>query len=295
MKDRILRAMLMDGQVAVQVARTTQLTEEARRAHHASALATAVLGRTLTMTAMMAMGLKHESHSVTVSFSSEDGVIGKVVAVGREGGLVKGYVEDPSLELPLNEKGKLDVGWAVGRNGRLSVVRDLGLSNPYVGQTSLVSGEIAEDFAYYFTVSEQTPSLVALGVLVGTEKVESAGGLLVQPMPGCGEEIIGQLEKKAESMGDISARFAGETSAEDLLEELFGDMKPVILETEEPRYACDCSRERMSRALIAMGEAELCDMLDEQGEAQVHCYFCNQTHVFSGQDIRQLIQEAKAG
>ncbi|MGI6004159.1 MAG: Hsp33 family molecular chaperone HslO [Christensenellales bacterium] len=289
--DSILRGTLAGGQAGFALARTTRLAEEARRIHQLSPLAAAALGRTLSMTAIMTLFLKGENESITVTLDGK-GLIGKIVAIGRPGALVKGYVGDPQLELPLNENGKLDVAWAVGRDGMLTVVRDLGMREPYVGQTRLQTGEIGEDFAFYFTVSEQTPSMVAVGVLVGQE-VLSSGGLLVQALPECSEEVLSALEDKAGDLSDISSLFAQDQPIEAILEELLGDLQPQILERARPMYECDCSRGRIIRALIAMGEEEMRQMIREQDGAEVSCYFCNKVRRFTGEELENILEEAK--
>nr|WP_122013159.1 Hsp33 family molecular chaperone HslO [Maliibacterium massiliense] len=292
-QDTILRATLADDQVSVLLARTTHLVEDARKTFDASPLATAVLGRTLTMTAMMALSLKNARDSITVTLAG-GGLIGKVVAVGRPGPLVKGYVDDPRLELPLNEQGKLDVGWAVGRDGMLTVVRDLGLRDPYVGQARLQTGEIGDDFAFYFTVSEQTPSMVALGVLADRDGMRASGGLLVQPLPGCNEDVIARLEQKAKDLANISALVARHDTARAVLEALFSDMDPRVLQEQSPHFACDCSRERVTRALVAMGEQELTQLIEEDHKAELTCHFCNRRYAFDERELRDILQAAKA-
>ncbi len=291
-KDEILRATLAGGEAVCFLARTTKLCDDARAAHGASPLASAVLGRTLTMTAIMCLSsLKNDDDRLTVTLDGKS-LIGKVVCGGRTPALVKGYVEDPYLELPLNEKGKLDVAWAVGKDGNMTVIRDLGLKEPYVGRARLVSGEIAEDFAFYFTVSEQTPSLVALGVHVAQDTtVDSAGGILVQPLPGCTEETLQKLEALADKLSSVSSLMAQYESLDDIMAYLFGEEVPYnILQRQEPKFACDCSRERIERALIAMGYEELKAMRDEDGKAELWCNFCNTTYDFSGEDLDALLE-----
>lgn len=288
--DQILRATLCGGEASVFLARTTRLCEDARAAHRASPLAAAALGRTLTMTAIMSLSsLKNDDDRLSITLNGH-GKIGKVVCAGRPPALVKGYVEDPMLDLPLNEKGKLDVAQAVGRDGTMTVIRDIGLREPYVGRSRLVSGEIAEDFAFYYTISEQSPSLVALGVHVSREaKVDSAGGILVQPLPGCSEETLTRLEALASKLSSISTLLSEHETLDSLMDELFGDMDVHLLARETPAFCCDCSRERIERALIAMGYDELKSLRDEDGKAQLWCHFCNTAYDFSGADLDALL------
>ena len=288
--DEIIRATLFDGEAVAFVARTTRLCEAARVAHGASALAAAALGRTLTMTAMMSLSsLKNDADRLTVTVNGH-GPIGKIVCAGRAPALVKGYVENPGVDLPLNAKGKLDVGQAVGRDGTITVIRDLGLKEPYVGRARLVSGEIAEDFALYFTVSEQTPSLVALGVHVDRNvHVDAAGGVLIQALPGCSEESLTRLEVLAAQLSTVSTLMARPVTVEELLQTLFTDMRIHILQRQEPAFCCDCSRERIERALIAMGYDELKSLRDEDGKAQLWCNFCTRTYDCTGEQQDDLL------
>ena len=223
---------------------------------------------------MMGSMLKGRGESVTASIRG-GGPIGTVLAVSDENSTVKGYVDHPEVDLPRTGP-KLPVGAAVGREGRLSVIKDMHLREPYVGQVNLVSGEIAEDFAMYFTASEQTPSLVSLGVLVSEEKVESAGGLIIQLMPGASEAAIQSLE----------------CSAGMFMQQLLMHLQPEVLERRETRYACDCSRERVERALITLGRGELEDMIATQHGAQVDCHFCNKRYAFTEEQLRALLAAA---
>ena len=292
MRDQLFRAIIMDGQARVLMASTAQLAEEARQTHGTTPVCTAALGRLLTGTALMGSMLKNPEDRLTVTLSG-DGPAGRLVVVGGAGGWVKGYVDHPQVELPVRADGKLDVGGAVGRRGRLSVVRDMGLKEPYVGQSNLVSGEIGEDLAMYFVTSEQTPSLVSLGVLVAPQgQVLSAGGLIVQAMPGCTEEVLSALELRAPVMADISRHLAEYDDLSQLLEAIFRDMKPQILESSQPQWQCDCSRERIERALISLGEKEMTDMIEEDGKAQVGCHFCNTQYEFTKDQLMDLRNEA---
>ena len=290
-RDGILHISLMNGQARAILIESTAMVQEAKRVHSLSKIATAALGRTLTAAAMMGSMLKGRDESVTASIKG-GGPIGTVLAVANDRCEVKGYVGNPAIDLPRTGK-KLPVGAAVGKNGRLTVIKDMHMKEPYVGQVNLVSGEIAEDFAMYFTASEQTPSLVSLGVLVSDERVESAGGLIVQVMPDATEAAIRSIEMSAGMFMDISGTIR-EYHLEGAVNQLLLHLEPDVLERRETRYACDCSRERVERALISLGRAELTDMIDQQHGAQVDCHFCNKRYEFSEDDLRALLQAATA-
>ena len=288
--DKILHITLADGQARAMVAVTTDLVEAARATHDLTPTASAALGRTLTISAIQGAMLKNASDSVTVTIRG-GGPIGPVVCVARADGKVKGYVGDPHVDLPLKPNGKLDVGGAVGHEGRMSVVKDLGLREPYIGQCELISGEIAMDFANYFTVSEQQPSLVALGVLTSGDAVLKAGGLLLQPMPGCPDEVIDQLELRSPMFADISREMTF-ACKEQLAEDWFRGMQPELLERTPLRYHCGCSRERMEKALISLGRRELESLIAEDQGAELGCHFCHSRYAFTTGELRELLQRA---
>ena len=290
-RDGILHISLLEGQARAILIESTQMVQRAKEIHGMTKLATAALGRTLTATAMMGSMLKGRDESVTAQIKG-GGPIGTVLAVSDANCTVKGYVDNPAVDLPRTGP-KLPVGAAVGKAGRLSVIKDLRLREPYVGQVNLVSGEIAEDFAMYFTASEQTPSLVSLGVLVSDEKVEAAGGLIVQLMPGASEAAIRSIETSAGMFMDISGTMK-EYHLDGSVNQLLLHLQPEVLERRETQYACDCSRERVERALIALGAKELDDMIREQHGAKVDCHFCNKRYVFSEEDLKALLASASA-
>lgn len=284
--DQITRYLAADGAVRIILAETREACEQARLTHGASPVATAALGRVLTATAMLASEMKAEG-SVTVTIDG-GGPMGRLCAVARPDGSVKAYAGDPAVELPLRADGKLDVGGAVGRTGRLTVVRDLGLREPYVGMVNLVSGEIAVDFAQYLTASEQQNSLVALGVLVDTDyTVAAAGGVIVQPLPGCPESVLQALELRAPLLGDISRSLHGQ-SGDAFVRAVFEGMNPEAAGSTPVHFRCDCSRERVEAALIAMGGEELRDMARQDGGAQVCCHFCNTQYQFTARELEQM-------
>jgi molecular chaperone Hsp33 len=291
MKDEMLHITLADGMVRGLMLTATGVVAKAAAIHLTSPLSTAALGRTLMGTAMLGAMLKQDEASVTVTIDG-GGPIGKNVCVA-DAESVRGCVDVPNLEMPLRPDGKLSVGMAVGRDGRMSVVKDLGMKRPYVGQTQLVSGEIAEDFAAYYLQSEQSPTLQSLGVLVNGETVLSAGGVLLQPLPGCPDDVIDQLELRSPLMYDISRELCYEPM-EDLMNRWFDGLKPVILERKPLEYRCACSRERMEKALIALGREELSRMIEDETEgAELTCHFCKRSHQFSQGDLIRLLNKAQ--
>ena len=287
--DELIRLSLMDGQVRVMMCETTAMCQRAADIHHATPVCTAAMGRLMTATSMMGVMMKGENESVTVTIKG-GGPMGTLCAVANHGDL-KVYADNAQVELPLREDGKLNVGAAVGKDGRMSVVKDLGLREPYVGQIELVSGELAIDFANYFTVSEQSPSLVALGVLTSGDAVLKAGGLLIQPLPGCEDSTIDQLELRSPMFADISREMTF-APKEELLEDWFRGMDPVVLEREPLRYHCGCSRYRMEKALISLGRKELMNLIEEDQGAELGCHFCHSYYQFSTDELKDLFQRA---
>ena len=292
-RDSLLHGLLGDGEVLVLGAVTTQMAEAARSIHGLSPVATAALGRTMTATAMMAALLKNEGDMITVTLNG-GGPLGRIVVVGRPGLAVKGYVENPNAETAFHANGKIDVGAAVGRDGQLTVVKDLGMKEPYVGRAALVSGEIAEDFTKYFALSEQQPSLLSLGVRMTPEgEVLSSGGLLMQPMPQCSEETLCLLEARAADFADISKPISEGVEMEELISSRFPGMTLRMIAREEVAFACDCSQEKVEKALLGMGEAELTDMIQTDHAAELHCHFCNKRYHFDEAALRTLLAGAK--
>lgn len=288
--DEMIHLTLADGEARVLICETTAMCQEAANIHNSTPVCTAALGRTLTGTAMMGVMMKGDNDSVTVTIKG-GGSMGTIVAVANHGD-VKICADNPQVDLPLRQDGKLDVGGAVGHDGRMSVVKDLGLREPYIGQCELVSGEIAMDFANYFTVSEQQPSLVALGTLVNGDTVLKAGGLLIQPMPGCTEETLEQLELRSPMFADISRELTFATK-EQLVEDWFRGMKPQILEKTPLRYHCNCCRQRMEKALISLGRRELQEIIDDGEGAELGCHFCHSKYKFTTQELIDLLDSAE--
>ena len=285
-QDRILHFTLADGAVRGLMIKSTQTVAEAQRLHKASAVGAAALGRALTGVAMLAGTLKEPGASATLTLDG-DGPLGRILCVG-DGETVRGYVTNPGVGLPLRD-GKLDVGRGVGSKGRLSVVKDLRLKNPYVGQIELVSGEIAADLAYYYVQSEQSPSLVSLSVIASDLEVTSAGGVLLQPLPDCPDSVIDQLEFRSPIFGDIASELRYDT-LETLMDVWFQGLTPTLLKTVPLSYCCPCSRERMERALISLGEEELTRMIaDEVEGAELVCHFCNEKYTFTTEDLTRLL------
>ncbi len=289
-RDEMLQIDLHGGLVRVMLCDTTKTVQRCADIHGSTPVCTAALGRLMTGTAMLGIMMKGEKESVTVTVKG-DGPMGTLVAVADHG-KIRACADDPKVELPLREDGKLDVGGAVGHNGRMSVIKDLALKKNYVGQCELVSGEIAMDFAQYFTLSEQQPSLVALGVLVSGGAVLKAGGLLIQPLPGCPDEIIDQLELRSPMFADISREMTF-ASIDQLCEDWFRGMEPRILERTPVFYTCSCSRERMEKALISLGNKDLQSLIDEDEGAELVCHFCHEKYFFSTDELREMLKEAK--
>ena len=285
--DEMLQIDLCNGQVRVMLCETTAAVQKCVDIHETTPVCTAALGRLMTGTLMLGIMMKGEDESVTVQIKG-DGPIGSMVAVADHGD-VRACADHPQLELPPREDGKLDVGGAVGHSGRMSVIKDLGMKKQYIGQSELVSGEIAMDFANYFTVSEQQPSLVALGVLVNGDAVLKAGGLLIQPLPGCPDEVIDQLELRSPMFADISREMTF-APIEQLCEDWFRGMEPRILERTPLRYRCTCSRERMEKALISLGRKDLKSLIDEDGGAELVCHFCRSKYNFTTAELTELMK-----
>ena len=289
-RDEMLQIDLCNGQVRVMLCETTAVVQKCADIHETTPVCTAALGRLMTGTLMLGIMMKGEDESVTVQIKG-DGPIGSLVAVADHGD-VRACADFPQLDLPPREDGKLDVGGAVGHTGRMSVIKDLGMKKQYIGQSELISGEIAMDFANYFTVSEQQPSLVALGVLVSGNAVLKAGGLLIQPLPGCPDEIIDQLELRSPMFADISREMTF-APIEQLCEDWFRGMEPRILERTPLRYRCTCSRDRMEKALISLGQKDLQSLIDEDEGAELVCHFCRSKYSFSTQELRDMLHGSR--
>ena len=293
MTDRIVRAISGDGLVQAAAICSRDLTERARQIHRTLPVGTAALGRTLSAASLMGNALKVPGASLTLQIKG-DGPLGTVLAVSDQEGNVRGYVTHPEVDLPLRQDGKLDVGAAVGHEGTLTVIKDLQMKEPYVGTIDLMGGEIAEDVAAYFVESEQIPTACGLGVLVDRDQsVRAAGGYLIQLLPGAGEDTIVKVEGGIMAAGSVSALLDKDPDPENLLRTVLSDFDMQILETSPVEYRCCCSRERVERALISLGEQELEDILREQGKCQLTCQFCDAVYDFSGDDLRKLLEGLK--
>lgn len=289
MKDYVIRAIDEKGTIRVFVASTTNLVEEAKKTHNTMPTGTAALGRTLTAASIMGTMMKNEKESISIQFRG-DGPIKNIAVVSNSKGEVKGYLGDPTVDLPLKSNGKLDVGGAVGRNGRVIVIKDFGLKDPYIGQSSIVSGEIAEDLTYYFANSEQQPSAVNLGVLVDRDlSVKAAGGYIVQLLPGTLDEDIDKLEECIKNSEPISTLIDKGLTPEEILENVFGKFNMNILDRKEVSFKCNCSRDKIETTLRSLGEKEIKSMIEEDGKAEVICHFCNEKYNFSKEDLKSLL------
>lgn len=289
MEDRIVRAISSDGMVQAAAIYSRNLTERARQIHKTLPVATAALGRALAGASMMGNALKGQGASLTLQIKG-GGPLGTVLAVSDSEGNVRGYVTNPQVELPLRADGKLDVGGAVGHEGTLTVIKDLHMKEPYVGTIDLLGGEVAEDIAGYFVESEQIPTACGLGVLVDRDQsVKSAGGYLIQLMPGATEDTIVKVEGGIMAAGPVSALLEQDPDPEHLLRAVMSDFDLKILETQPVSYKCYCSRERVERALISLGRKELEEMIREQGGCQLSCQFCDTAYDFSKEDLERLL------
>ena len=293
MEDRIVRAISGDGMVQAAAIYSRNLTERARQIHKTLPVATAALGRALAGTSMMGNALKGQEASLTLQIKG-GGPLGTVLAVSDNEGNVRGYVTNPQVELPLRADGKLDVGGAVGHEGTLTVIKDLHMKEPYVGTIDLLGGEVAEDIAGYFVESEQIPTACGLGVLVDRDQsVKSAGGYIIQLMPGATEDTIVKVEGGIMAAGPVSALLEQDPDPEHLLRAVMSDFDLKILETQPVSYKCYCSRERVERALISLGRKELEEMIREQGGCQLSCQFCDKEYSFTAGDLRGLLERKR--
>ena len=293
MSDQLVRAITKDGFVKAVAVSTRDLTERARQIHHTLPVATAALGRTLAAASMMGNALKGDGASVTLQIKG-GGPLGKLLAVSDNQGNVRGTVDDPTVDIPLRPDGKLDVGTAVGCDGTLTVIRDLNMTEPYVGSVGLLGGEIAEDLAAYFVESEQIPTACGLGVLVDRDQsVLAAGGYLIQLLPGAGEDVISKVEGGVMAAGSVTGMLQAGDGPETMLRRLLSDFELEILEETPIEYRCYCSRDRMERALISLGPEELRSLIDEQGHAELRCQFCDNVQTFTKEQLEALYENVR--
>lgn len=289
MSDYIVRAISKDGMINITAIDSRQTAERARVIHSCQPVATAALGRALSAASMLGNMLKVDGGSVTLQIKG-GGPLGTILCVADEYGNIRGYVQNPHVALMEKYAGKLDVGAAVGIRGSLTVIKDLGLKEPYIGSVELVSGEIAEDLTAYFSISEQIPSACALGVLVDVDRtVKASGGYIIQLMPNATDEIVEKIESAVAAAQPVTTMLSSGMRAEDMIRSVLSDFDIEVLETCPVEYKCYCSKERVSRALISLGREELASLIDEQENATVECQFCDTKYVFTTDEIESLI------
>lgn len=289
----VKRALACNNTVRAYATDSTALVYKACEIHSTSPVASAAFGRVLTVASIMSGFLKDDYGSITIQIKG-NGPLECVVVVADSKGNIRGYTGNPGVDIPLNLKGKLDVSGALGKEGYINVITDLGLKEPYIGRVNLASGEIGEDFACYFAKSEQIPSIVALGVLIGTDgKVLKAGGYIVQLMPGADENVIDLIETNAGKLKTVTELLSSNMTATGILSLLLEGGEPLFQEGYECRYKCNCSRERMISNLISLGQKELLVLIEEQQGADLHCHFCNSEYHFTSAELVELLQKAK--
>lgn len=290
MGDYIIRAIAADGSVRAFAADTTNLVSEAKKIHNLSPIASVALGRLLTGTALMSKMLKGANDTLTLQIKG-NGPLEGMVAVSDSEANVRGYVYNPDVKLLINNAGKFDIAKSVGK-GYVNVIKDMGLKEPYIGFVNLISGEIAEDIAYYFAFSEQIPSVVSLGVLVDSdESILNSGGFIIQLMPEADEDVIKYLEEKINQIPSITSMLSQGKSPEDILELILGEKGLRILEKGSCSFACNCSRDRMERNILSLGRDEIMELIQEQHGAEAQCHFCNNKYWFSEEELRNLISQ----
>jgi len=292
MKDYMVRATAANAQIRAFACTTRETVETARASHNTSPVVTAALGRLLSAGAMMGSMLKGDDELITLQIKG-DGPIGGLTVTADMNGHVKGYANVPDVILPANAQGKLDVGGAVGA-GVLSVIRDMGLKDPYVGQIELQTGEIAEDLTYYFAVSEQVPSVVGLGVLMNRDNtVRQAGGFIVQLMPFAEEEMISKLEENIKKISSVTSMLDNGHTPEQMLEQVLDGLNVEFTDTMDTQFKCNCSHERIEKAIISIGKKDIQEMIDDGKEVEVKCHFCNTAYTFSVEELKQILKQAK--
>ena len=290
--DKLVRCISTDGTLVIMAAETTDMVEKSQQIHKTSAVTSAALGRLLTASSLMGSMLKGETESITLRING-GGPSGTVMAVSDSRGNARGYVTNPVVEIPLNKKGKLDVAGAVGTDGSLTVIKDLNLKEPYVGQIPLVSGEIAEDITSYYAISEQIPSVCALGVLVNPDlSIKAAGGFIIQLLPTALDDTIDAVERCISGIPSVTSMLCDGLTPEDICKKVLREFDLDVLDTSNPKYKCNCSRERVEAALISTGVQSL-EELSAEENTEVCCQFCDKKYNFSGDEIKRLLQSAK--
>ncbi|MCA1322089.1 Hsp33 family molecular chaperone HslO [Bacillus tianshenii] len=292
MSDYLVKALAFEGQVRAYAVRTTDTVSEAQKRHQTWPTASAALGRAMSASVMLGAMLKGEN-KLTVKIDG-GGPIGVILVDSNAKGQVRGYVTNPQTHFDLNQHGKLDVARAVGTNGNLSIVKDLGLREHFSGQTELISGELGEDFTYYLVSSEQVPSAVGVGVLVNPDNsILASGGFIIQLMPGTSEETITVIEEKINNMTPVSKLIEKGLTPEELLNEILGAENVKFLETLPVEFKCQCSKERFERAIISLGEKEITEIIEEDGQAEAMCHFCNSSYKFSKEELESMREQVK--
>ncbi|MFT8320015.1 MAG: Hsp33 family molecular chaperone HslO [Bacillus sp. (in: firmicutes)] len=292
MGDYLVKALAFNDQVRAYAVKSTDIVAEAQRRHYTWPTASAALGRSLTAAAMLGAMLKGDE-KLTVKIDG-GGPIGLILVDGNAKGEVRGYVTNPQTHFDLNEHGKLDVKRAVGTEGTLSIVKDIGMRDYFTGQVPIVSGELGEDFTYYLVTSEQVPSSVGVGVLVNPDNtILAAGGFILQLLPGTEEETIEKIEKRLGEIPPISKLIQKGLTPEEILEEIFGKENMKVMETMPVSFTCTCSKERFSNAIVSLGKEEIDDMITTDGQAEAHCHFCNEKYIFTKEELETLSEEAK--
>lgn len=290
--DKLVRCISTDGTLVIMAAETTDMVEKSQQIHKTSAVTSAALGRLLTASSLMGSMLKGETESITLRING-GGPSGTVMAVSDSFGNARGYVQNPVVEIPLNQKGKLDVAGAVGTDGSLTVIKDLHLKEPYVGQIPIVSGEIAEDITSYYAISEQIPSVCALGVLVNPDlSIKAAGGFIIQLLPTALDDTIDAVERCISGIPSVTSMLCDGLTPEDICKKVLREFDLDVLDTSNPKYKCNCSRERVEAALISTGVQSL-EELSAEENTEVCCQFCDKKYNFSGDEIKRLLQSAK--
>jgi molecular chaperone Hsp33 len=293
MGDYLVKALAFNGQVRAYAARTTETVAEAQKRHQTWPIPSAALGRAMTAGVMMGAMLKGEE-KLTIKIEG-GGPLGPILVDCNAKGEVRGYVTNPHIHLDQrNDQGKINVGKAVGTNGTLTVVKDIGLRDFFSGQVELISGELGEDFSYYFASSEQVPSSVGVGVLVNPDNsILAAGGFIIQMMPDTTEDTIGKIEKRLREIPPVSSLIQKGLTPEKLLEEILGEGNVKALESIPVSFSCNCSKDRFATAIIGLGKAEINDMIEEDGQAEVHCHFCNEKYLFTKEELEELKEAAQ--
>lgn len=293
MISKVIRITAAEGTIRGFFADTTALVDKASKIHFTSPVASSALGRTLTVTSMMGLMLKEEHHKITVKING-GGDMGTILVTGDSEGNVKGYVDNPQVESTHIRPGKLNVGEAVGKNGSITIIKDIGLKEPYIGNYPLVSGEIGDDVAAYYLYSEQQPSAVALGVLINVDhSIKAAGGFIIQVLPGISQEYLDKLEDKLGQIQSITELMDKGLTIEEIIDHVLGELQPKLLYTYPVDFICDCNEDRLERALISIGEKDLREIIEEDHGAEMICHFCNKKYFFNEEKLEELVKQAK--